>query len=70
MLKENQDFLAYKEARDETFAIADAVLDRQHELRTLAAHQELIVHNLTNDPDKKRAVTLMRNILRKRREKL
>lgn len=69
MLKENQDYLAYKEARDETFAIADAVLARQHELRTLSARQDLIVHNLTNDPDKKRAVTLMRNILRKRREK-
>uniref|UniRef100_A0A146KYK0 Uncharacterized protein n=1 Tax=Lygus hesperus TaxID=30085 RepID=A0A146KYK0_LYGHE len=70
ILQDNQDYLAYKEAREESFAVADAVLERQHELRTLAAKQELLVTNLTNDPDKKKAVSLLRNILRKRREKV
>ncbi|GET88605.1 intraflagellar transport protein-like protein [Leishmania tarentolae] len=65
---ENQDYNSYKCIRDEAFAVSDMVLDRQHELRTLQAKQELLMANLAGDPDKKRAAGMLRGILRKRRE--
>ncbi|KAG5505010.1 hypothetical protein JKF63_04457 [Porcisia hertigi] len=68
ILNENQDYNSYKATRDEAFAVSDIVLDRQHELRTLQAKQELLMANLAGDPDKKRAAEMLRGILRKRRE--
>ncbi|KAK7198739.1 intraflagellar transport protein-like protein [Novymonas esmeraldas] len=68
ILNENQDYNAYKATRDESFAVSDMVLDRQHELRTLHAKQELLMTNLAGDPDKRRAAETLRGILRKRRE--
>ncbi|AYU78836.1 intraflagellar transport protein-like protein [Leishmania donovani] len=68
ILNENQDYNSYKAIRDEAFAVSDMVLDRQHELRTLQAKQELLMANLAGDPDKKRAAEMLRGILRKRRE--
>ncbi|KAG5479668.1 hypothetical protein CUR178_03431 [Leishmania enriettii] len=68
ILNENQDYNSYKATRDEAFAVSDMVLDRQHELRTLQAKQELLMANLAGDPDKRRAAEMLRGILRKRRE--
>lgn len=69
ILSENQDFSLYKSTRDEAYAVSDQVLERQHELRTLIAKQELLMANLANDEDKKQAAETLRGILRKRREK-
>jgi intraflagellar transport protein 74 len=68
ILNENQDFNAYKAARDQSFAVADEVLARQHDLRTLHAKQDLLMTTLAGDPDKKKAAETLRAILRKRRE--
>ncbi|KAL7710718.1 Intraflagellar transport protein-like protein [Lotmaria passim] len=67
ILNENQDFNSYKAARDQSFAVADEVLARQHDLRTLHAKQELLMATLAGDPDKKKAAETLRAILRKRR---
>ncbi|CAJ1025717.1 hypothetical protein Q4I30_003962 [Leishmania utingensis] len=69
ILNENQDYHSYTAIRDEAFAVSDMVLDRQHELRTLHAKQDLLMANLAGDPDKKRAAEMLRGILRKRRER-
>ncbi|KPA85786.1 Intraflagellar transport protein-like protein [Leptomonas pyrrhocoris] len=70
ILNENQDFNSYKAARDQSFAVADEVLARQHDLRTLNAKQELLMATLAGDPDKKKAADTLRAILRKRRERV
>ncbi|EPY25430.1 intraflagellar transport protein-like protein [Angomonas deanei] len=69
ILTENQDFGSYKSTRDDCYAVSDTVLARQHEVRTLAAMQDLLMARLAHDPDKKRAAETLRTILRKRREK-
>lgn len=69
ILNENQDFNSYKAARDQSFAVADEVLARQHDLRTLHAKQELLMATLAGDPDKKKAAETLRAILRKRRSR-
>ncbi|EPY23003.1 intraflagellar transport protein-like protein [Strigomonas culicis] len=69
ILAENQDYGMYKANRDENFAVSDLVLERQHEVRMLAAKQDLLMARLAHDPDKKRAAETLRSILRKRREK-
>lgn len=69
IINRNQDIDLYKTTRDEWIGMSDKVLEQQHEIRTLAAKQELLMTKLGSDPDKKRAVRVLRDILRKRREK-
>lgn len=70
ILADNQDFGSYKAARDECFGVSDQVLNRQHEVRTLTAKQELLMAKLAKDSDKRKAAEMLRVILRKRREKV
>jgi intraflagellar transport protein 74 len=69
IVQEGQDYHMYKAARDEAFAISDAVLLQYHEVRTLSARQELLMNSLAQDPDKKRAASFLLEILKKRQQR-
>lgn len=69
ILAGNEDYATYKAVRDEALQVSDQVLERQHELRTLTAKQELLMAKLAKDNDKRRAAETLREILRKRRER-
>lgn len=69
IMQEGQDFGAYKAARDDAFAMSDAVLQQYHEVRTLSARQELLTNGLSQDPDKKRAASFLLEILKKRQQR-
>lgn len=69
IVQEGQDYMQYKAARDEAFAVSDAVLQKYHEVRTLSARQELLMNSLAQDPDKKRAASFLLDILKKRQQR-
>ncbi|CCW66324.1 unnamed protein product [Phytomonas sp. Hart1] len=69
LLSDNQDHDTYKAIREEAFAVSQKVLERQHEVRTLTAKQELLMTKLEKDGSRRRAAELLREILRKRRER-
>jgi intraflagellar transport protein 74 len=69
IIQEGQDFNTYKATRDEAFSVSDAVLQQMHELRSLAARQELLMQSLAQDPDKKRGSSFLLDIIKKRRER-
>lgn len=69
IMREGQDLQAYKSARDESFAVADSVLQQYHEIRTLSARQELLMNSLSQDSDKKRAAAFLLEILKKRQQR-
>ena len=69
IMREGQDLQAYKSAREESFAVADSVLQQYHEIRTLTARQELLMNSLSQDSDKKRAAAFLLEILKKRQQR-
>lgn len=69
IINEGQDYNLYKATRDEAFSISDAVLQQYHEVRTLAARQELLMNSVSQDPDKKRAASFLLEILKKRQQR-
>ncbi|CCW61980.1 unnamed protein product [Phytomonas sp. EM1] len=69
ILTNNEDYNAYKAVRDEAFAVSQQVLEKQHEVRTLTAKQELLMTKLDKDGSRRRAAEMLCEILRKRRER-